>query len=212
MKKTVLISLLMILMSISAHCQNEFPYAKMLKMTDEEFLEAKFKYNKDYNQFVLAKNNGLGVTMNVLNALNGTTADIRPHKDDYRVVIQKGETGISSISVIFYDDDIYHKVATFANDSATDLLTTNTNAGKNTKLQFNYDGHSFVLTSELQEIKATTGRTSSAAKTKDESYTAYNFSIYTGIEPSSDWLTKQAVKEQKRDEKGKKKQSAMDLM
>lgn len=203
---------LFILLSLQGYSQHEFPYGKMLKMSEDELIEAKFKYNKDRNQYVLTKSNGLVATANVLNAMNGTYADMKPHKDDYKVVIQQGELNdVSSISITFYDDEVYHSILTFANDKGKDLLATN--SGKLDKLQFNYGDYAFVLDMKREGIQATTSRTNSAlVKTRDESYNIYSFSIYTGVEPFSDWLTKEALKQKKNDEKGKKKQSAADLM
>ena len=42
------------------------------------------------------------------------------------------------------------------------------------------------------------------AKTKDNSYNEYIYTIYTGVEAESEYLSKQAAKQQKRDDKGKK--------
>lgn len=49
-------------------------------------------------------------------------------------------------------------------------------------------------------------------KNVDESYNAYQFIIYTDIEPSSEYLEKKAAKQEKRDAKGKKKKSVDELM
>lgn len=209
MKK--ILSFLFVIINLAAYAQNDFPYGKMLKMSNDELIAAKFKYDKTRNQYVLTKTNGLNATSNVLSALNGTTADIRPHNNDYKVIIQRGVSDVSSIDVIFYDDETYHKIVTFANDKGKDVLSTS--SGKLNKMQFNYENYAFVLSLNIQEIKATTGRTNSAlVKTKDESYNIYTFTILTGVEPASEWHTKEALKNKKREEKGRKKQSASDLM
>ena len=208
MKKLLMI--LCLALPLAGFAQAEFPYSKMLNMTSEQLRDAKFKYDDDRNQDVLRKSNGLQATSNVLSALNGTTADIRPDVNDYQVVIQYGDEGIAFVEVTFYKDDTYHELLTFANDRGTDLLETN--SGKLDKVQFNFDQYSFVLSSETQEIKTTTGRTMAAAKTKDESYNVYRYVILTGKPASSPWLTKQAAKQEKRDAKGRKKQSVSDLM
>lgn len=209
MKKFLLVSVvLFVALSVSAQ---DFPYAKMLTMTPKELKEKKFKYDENRNQWVLKKSNGWQTASIVLSALNGATADIRPDKDDYMVVIQRGEGGVASIDVTFYDDDIWHDLLTFTHDNGQNLLETN--SGKITKYQFEYDLYSFVLQMESILITSTTGRTTSAlVKTKDESFNAYHFIILTGIEPSSPYLTKEAAKQQRREEKGRKKQSVSDLM
>ena len=210
MKKILLASFLL-LFPISAFCQTVFPYSKILRMTTEELVTAKFKYDSNKNQYVLNKGNGLQGTMNVLSALNGTTADIRPHVDDYRVIVQYGDEGVACLTVTFYNDDIYHDIMTFANDSGENLLETNSGAKR--KVQFNYDGLAFELETETKGITATTGRTNSAiAKTIDNSYNIHTYSIITGIEANSPWHQKEFKKQQKRDDKGKKKRSASELM
>lgn len=207
--KKILMTLLLAL-PLAGFAQAEFPYSKLLYMTTDQLREGKFKYDGDRNQDVLRKTNGVQVTANVLSALGGAGADIRPHVNDYQVVIQYGDEGIAFVEVTFYKDDTYHDLLTFANDRGTDLLETN--SGKLDKVQFNFDQYSFLLSRETREIKATTDRTAAQAKTFDESYNVYRYVILTGKPASSPWLTRQAAKQEKRDAKGKKKQSVSDLM
>lgn len=209
MKKFFLSGLFMCF-SLSLLAQSEFPYSKMLSMTQEELKEAKFKYDHEWNQYVLRKSNGLKVAENVLNALSGTTADIKPHEDDYTVVIQYGDEGIAKVIVKFYKDATYHDLMTFARDNGVDILETN--SGKLNKLQYNYGGYSFELNMQANIIQTTTTNTSALAKTKDESYNTYTYIIYTGKEPNSPGLRKEMEKQEKRDQKGRKKQSISDLM
>lgn len=189
--------------------QSKFPYEKILKMTDDQLLEAKFKYNDDKNQYILSKKNGLNQTAAILGALNGSAANYVPDVNDYQVTVQKGLDGVAWIEVTFYDSKIYHEILTFANDQGSNVLETS--SGKINKTQFNYGNFAFTATSTAVGQSATSaggGRVS----TKDQSYDTYNFTIFTGVEPYSKWLIKEAEKQEKRDAKGKKKQSAADLM
>ncbi len=190
--------------------QAEFPYSKLLSMTTEQLRAEKFKYDKDRNQDVLRKSNGWQMTANVLSALGGASGDIRPAENDYEVVIQYGEEGIAYVEVIFFKDATYHDLLTFAHDQGQDLLETN--SGKLDKIQFQYAGYAFELTRQLHEVKTTTDQTSAKAKTFDESYNLYRYIIRTGRPASSDWLTRQALKQEKRDAKGKKKQDVSSFM
>ena len=63
-------------------------------------------------------------------------------------------------------------------------------------------------------VSRTSARTADfkALKNVDESYNEYQFIINTGVEPWSEYLDEQAVKQAKRDAKGKKKQNIQDLM
>lgn len=187
----------------------EFPYAKMLQMTHKELLGAKFKFDDEKNQYVLTKMNGLNATVNILGAMSGTPTNYVPHVNDYQVLIQNGADQVAFIAVTFYDSELYHRILTFAADSGENLLETNS-VGTN-KTQFNYGGYAFDLS--YKRTNQSAGSVSrGAVASKDQSYNTYTFLILTGVEPASDWLTKQAQKAQKRDDKGRKKQSAADLM
>lgn len=209
MKKLVLL-LALTLGLTTAYAQEDgetsFPYGKMLKMSPDELLAAKFKYNDNKNQYVLTKLNGLNQTASILGALAGTPQNYVPHVNDYTVLIQGGETGYSFIQVTFYDSNVYDKVFEFATTSGQDLAETGSG-----NLKFYYNDYEFELTRRM------VGQSASAAKgnraiSQDQSYTVYNFVIYTGIPPYSTWHIKQAAKELKREAKGRKKQSAADLM
>lgn len=210
MKK--LLPLLVLLLGLNTTFAQEdvgdtsFPYGKMLRMTPEELLDAKFKYDNNKNQYILTKLNGLNQTASILGALAGTPQNYVPHVDDYRVLIQGGESDYSFINVTFYDGKVYDKVYEFATTSGQDLTETGTG-----NLKFTYSGYTFELTRNTVGQSASESNRRSAAS-RDQSYNVYNFIIYTGTPPCSDWHTKQAAKEQKRDVKGKKKQSVGDLM
>ena len=214
MKKLFLLTLAAIL-SISTFAQeptdestseSKFPYGKLLKMSHQELLDAKFKFDDYRNQYVLRKVNGWKIA---LTATAGTNP--MPSVNDYQVIIQEGATGVAFIEVTFYDTKIYHEILTFAKDNGKDFLETNTSAVN--KAQFNYDNYSFPLTYQTISQSATTARSGrNSANTVDQSFDTYTFTIYTGVEPVSDFLTKQYQKAEKRDARGGKKRSAAELM
>lgn len=210
MMKKLLFLLISFTITLSVFAQeDQFPYGKMLKMTHEELIKAKFKFDDEKNQYVLNKMNGLNTTASVLGALSGTPTNYVPHVNDYKVVIQNGDGGVAYIQVTFYDSEIYHKVLTFAADKGENLLETS--SGNEQKAQFNYGGYAFDLSYRtVKQAAAVASR--GVAASRDQSYDVYTFGIFTDIQPTSEWLTKQAQKEAKRDAKGKKKQSAADLM
>jgi len=142
--------------------------------------------------------------MNVLSAIGGQSADIKPHPDDYIIVMQKGKNAVSSLTVIFYKDETFHEIQTWLADNNIDVLETN--SGKLTMQKFNYEDYSIELDIEKIGVSTTTGNTAALAKSIDESYNIYTYTIYTGIPPYSKWHEKQANKKAKRDEKGKKKE------
>lgn len=204
--------MLVAMFSFAAMAQ-DFPYAKILSYDKRDFKEAKFKYDAEHNSWFLNHTRGLQATVNVLSALAGSDADIRPDMNDYRIVVAMDEKDqIASINVRFYKDETYHKLMTFARDNGSNLLDTS--SGKLSKCQFNYDIYSMVLQMKAVQVTETTARTSAVAavKTIDESYNVYDFIIYTGIEPWSPYLERQAAKQAKRDAKGKKKRNVEDLM
>lgn len=172
--------------------------------------EANFKFDTRGNRYVLRKSNGLQATANVLSALGGATADIKPSEDDYVITIQYGDAGIAFINVLFYKPTTYHEILTFAMDSGDDILETNSSMLN--KIQYNYNVYSFELNRKLVGVSSTTGKTSSLVKTKDESYDVYNYTIYTGIEANSELIRKEKQKQAKRDAKGKKQKDVSTFM
>ena len=188
------------------------PYAKFLGYTKADFEQANFKYNENYNSWILRKNHGLQATANVLSALRGTTADIKPDSRDYCITVQMGDNDlISYIDVLFYDDNTYHKIMTFVQDNAKDILETN--SGNKILNQCVYNDYNLQLQMERVGVTATSGRTNTAlVKSKDESYNVYHFTIYTGIEATSKKISKANAKKEKAAKKGKKASSVEDLM
>ncbi len=201
MKKLTL--LVLILASLATFAQNDFPYGKLLKYTTTNFKEAKFNYDSYYNQWTLTKRNGWNVAGNVLSALADEAADIRPAENDYTIVAQLGENNqIAWIQVVFYQTSTYHDILTFAADRGSNNLETN--SGQMTKTQFNYGDYAFSIIRYQHEVKTTSTNTYAVAKTTDNSYNEYEYTIFTGINAESDYLKKQAERQAKRDAKGKK--------
>lgn len=187
----------------------EFPYGKMLKMTHDELMTAKFRYDNNKNQYVLTKLNGLNTAVSVLDVFAGIPTNYKPNVNDYQVVIQKGENQVSSVLVTFYDSELYHRILTFAADNGENMLETNSVSLN--KVQFSYIGYSFDL-SYIRKNQSESIAYRGIAAHNDQSYNIYTFLIMTGVEPASEWHTKQAKKAKKRDDKGRKKQSAFDLL
>ncbi|MCD8265109.1 MAG: hypothetical protein LUD02_13960 [Tannerellaceae bacterium] len=181
----------------------QLPYSKLLSLTPDELTEGNFKYNKDRNQYVLKKSNGLNNTANVLNALGGQTADIKPHPDDYVITRQEGENEPAYLSVTFYKDDTFHEIEAWIASNDIDFIETN--SGKVIIQRFNYEDYLVELIIEKVGVVAATRNTAAAAKAFDESYNIYTYNISTGVAPHSKWHAKQQGKKEKRDEKGKKK-------
>lgn len=201
MKK--ILSALLLLFIVSTAMKAQLPYSKLLSLNEEQLEEGHFKYDKNKNQYVLKKSNALNNVANVLNAVNGTTADMKPDADDYIIVRQQGETAVSSLTVIFYKDVTFHDIQTWLVDNNVEVLETN--SGKLIIQKCNVDDYAVELSIEKVEVKTVTGRTNALAKAIDESYNVYTYTIYTGIPPFSKWHDKQAAKKAKADAKGKKK-------
>lgn len=141
--------------------------------------------------------------MNVLSAIGGQSADIKPHPDDYIIVMQKGKNAVSSLTVIFYKNETFHEIQTWLADNNIDVLETN--SGKLTMQKFNYEDYSIELDIEKIGVSTTTGNTAALAKSIDESYNIYTYTIYTGIPPYSKWHEKQANKKPREMKREKRK-------
>lgn len=201
LKKVTGLCVFLALISVSVFAQ--LPYSKILDLTNDELKEKKFKFNSNRNLYSLSKKNGLNNVSNILSAVNGNSADVRPHVEDYIISLQKGaDNANSSLSVVFYSDDAYHTISTWLAENNLDVIRTS--SGKLTIEKFNYEGLSVELTTELVEIKTVTKNTFAAAKSVDESYNVYTYTIFTGVEPQSKWHTKEAEKRAKKKLKGGK--------
>lgn len=186
----------------------QLPYSKVLNYTENDFKENNFKYDKNKNQYILNKSNSLNNVSNIVSAINGHDADMRPHEEDYRVIVQNGEDGISSVAVIFYKDDKFHDLQNWLIDN--NINYSETTSGKKSIQKFAYNDIYVDIIIESVSVTTTSANTRAAAKSFDDSYNVYTYMLSTGIEPSSKWHTKQAKKKKKQEEKGAK-QSIDDL-
>lgn len=196
----------------------EFPYSKVMFATKKELAAQKFKYNDYYNQMQLQHTN-------TLIAILGVMSDIyTPATSDYRIVVQYGANDmISSVTVTFFDKDIYEHILMFASDKDCDVKEITNGTGKTYK--FNYGGYNFSLNYEtvVQEVantstSSTTNNSPSNTKSKTYSYSRtdshqitydqFVYTIDTGTEAQSEYLQKQASKAAKRALKGKKSKSS----
>ena len=211
MKKVVLFCLL-VCVTFMANAQ-DLPYSKYINYTKQEFKDNRFKYDKYTNTWALRKTSKLNATLNVLSILVDAEEEVRPDVNDYYIVVQLGkESKVSYVMVEFYNDDTYHKLLTFLKENGNNIIETS--SGNIVKYQATYKEYALELNNEHHNITRTSARTIDykTVKNVDESYNEYEFIIRTGIEPSSDYLDKQAAKQAKRDAKGKKKKSVDELM
>ena len=211
MKKLFLFGL-MLCLAFAANAQ-DVPYSKYLGYSKKEFKENKFKFDDYTNTWSLRKSNGLRVTVNILAIIADAQEDVRPAKDDYTIMIQMGKDGeASSVRVVFYNDETYHKLLTFLKDNGANFLETS--SGKLVKHQANHGSYALELNMEQHNISRTSARTidHKTVKNVDESYNEYEFMILTAVEPWSEYMEEQAAKQARRDAKGKKKQKVDDLM
>ena len=206
--KKLFIVILLCLFCIPISAQTTFPYSKFLSYTDEQLAEARFKYDNNKNQWVLAK--GFTPDKTEAKRLAKLFPNQTPSEDNYRITIQNGANGVAFIDVLFYKDATFHELLTFAKEYGKNLQETNLLGQQ--KYQFDFEDFSIELSACTQEVKATTHNNTTITKTQDTSYNIYNYKIRTGIEPTSPWLTKQRTKQEKRDSKGKKKQSISNYM
>ena len=191
----------------------ECPYSKYLNFSKNEFKENHFKYDEETNTWSIRKANGLNTTLNVLAIFADAIEEIRPARNDYKIVVQLGkESKASYVKVLCYNDETYHKLLTFMKDNGQNVVETS--SGKIVKHQAFYNSYALELKMEQHNISRTSARTADrkTVKNVDESYNEYEFTIMTDVEPWSEYLEKQAAKKAKRDAKGKKKQSVDELM
>lgn len=207
MKKLFLVILLS-LYCIPISAQTSFPYSRFLSCTDDQLAEARFKYDNKKNQWILSK----GSTPDKTNVKRFALIfpGQKPEENNYRIIIQKGAEGTAFVDVLFYKDATFHELLSFAREHGENLIETSLPGQQ--KYRFNFGEFSIELSACSQEIKVTTHNNEAIAQTQDVSYNIYNYTIYTGIEPSSPWHSQQRARQEKRDAKGKKKQSISDYM
>lgn len=124
--------LFLLLLIVPTFCFAQLPYSKMLSYDEKQLKEKKFKYDKDKNQFVLNKSNGVNNVSNVLSTINGSNADVRPHSEDYKIIIQYGESGVSSLQAIFYDDNAFMNLENWLTENNINFIESTTEKKINT--------------------------------------------------------------------------------
>ena len=183
----------------------DFPYSKYLTYSKADFRESQFKYDDYTNSWAIKRVNGLMVTVNILAILVDGSEDVRPASSDYKILVQLGDDdAVSYVQVIFYNDDIFHRLLTFLKTNGEGFVDTS--SGKLLKYQAYYNGYYLELNMDQHIISRTSSRTvdSRTVKNVDESYNEYTFFIETGVEAKSRYLDKMAAKKAKRAAKGKK--------
>ena len=208
MKKLLL--LLTIMCVVVTATAEEIPYSKLLKTSESDLKEHKFKYNSKYNRHVLTKTNTLNTIGAFASALNGASADIKPHVDDYQIIVQNGKTKVSSVSMLFYSDNTYDGILSWFVDNG--MQYTEKNLGKKSIKTIKTIDLTINIITEIVGQSTTVGSTSALAKTFDDSYFVYYYEILTDELPHSKWHIKARQKERERDAKGKKQNNALDLM
>lgn len=202
-KRLKFLSTFFILTLVSVNNFAQLPYSKILDLSEPELKERKFKYDSKKNQFVLTKSNKTNKTINILSAVGGATADMRPHKEDYKLTIQKGVRGATAyLSVIFHDDEAYHNIQTWITENGIEPIESR--SGKLELQRFEYDGYHIELAVETVSVQTVTRNTNAAAKSFDESYNIYTYTIDTGVPPASEWHAKERKKKEKKQLKGDK--------
>lgn len=209
--KKLLIAFICLWCATAATAQN-IPYGKILNYKKSDLRQERYKYDSELNTWRLAKHNGLQATANVLSAVAGSTADIRPDKRDYEITVQMtAEDEIAWVKVVFHNEETLHKLLTFIADHGVNTLETH--AGNTTKTQCEAEGYALELIQVNHNRQTVTSTlTHHKAKVLDDSYNTYTYTIYTGKEPWSEKIAKEQLKQLKRDSKGKKKRDVSDLM
>ncbi len=204
MKKTILIISFAFLCTISSNAQ--LPYSKMIGLSYEQLIEKNFKFDKKKNQYVLTKNDGLNTTLNVLTALSGQAATYQPSNKDYKIVLQYGQNdSLSSLTALFYSDDTFNEIQTWLAEN--NIQSISSGSGKVSIQRFSFDSFSIELRSEavIQSAGQTTAnRYAANSNSIDKSYTVYTYTIFTGVAPQSEFLTKAQLKKDANKAKGKK--------
>lgn len=205
MKKSISVLIFALVAIITVNAQ--LPYSKLMELTPEELIGKNFKFNEKKNQYVLTKTDALTMTANVLGALSGSATTYQPSAKDYKITIQYGiDNLVSSLSNEFYSDDTFNEIQTWLAEN--NIQTTNSASGKISITKFLYDSLNVELKSQavIQSQGSTTVNRYSGVNSNsiDKSYTAYTYTIETGIPPYSEWHLKEQKKKEKRKAQGKK--------
>jgi hypothetical protein len=204
MKTTISTFAFLIIFTLSVFAQ--LPYSKMMGLPFEQLIEKNFKFDKKKNQYVLTKTDGLNATIGVLTALSGQAAAYQPSKKDYTIILQYGQNdSLSSLTAIFYSDDTYNEIQTWLAEN--NIQPISSGSGKVSIQKFSYDSLNIELRSQavIQSAGQTTvSRYAANSNSIDKSFTTYTYTIYTGVEPFSEWHAKQQAKKDANKAKGKK--------
>jgi hypothetical protein len=186
--------------SISA----QLPYSKMMGLSAKELIEKNFKFDKKKNQYVLTKTDGLNTAANIFKALSGQAVTYQPSKKDYKIILQYGQLdSLSSLTVIFYSDETFNEIESWIAEN--NIQTISSAAGKESIQKFTYNGLNVELRTRAviqSEGSATRSRYSGYSNSIDKSYTVYTYTIYTGVAPQSEFLTKEQSKKAKGGKEG----------
>lgn len=197
------------IIAVSAFAQ-EFPYSKIINATPAQLEEQGFLYYKNSNSYTIDREKGISVLASI--AVGTTMHD----KQDYHIDVQMGENSEkASVTVTFYDKDIYETILKFAAENGENVMDYNT--GKGERKSFTALGYFFTIERKVIEVKDTetvTGTnkqgnvSTSKSTTKDRSYDSFIYTINTGVQPASPKIDKQNAKEARRQAKGKKSGSS----
>jgi len=177
----------------------------MMNLTNEQLVEKGFKYVEKKNQYVLSKTDAGNLTLGILAAASGAATTYSPSKKDYKIILQNGQEGLSSLTAIFYSDDTFNEIQTWLAEN--NVPSINSASGKISIIKFNYDSlHVEIRTEAIIQSSgsATQSRYSTSSNSIDKSYTVYTYTIETGIPPFSAWHTKEQKKREVNAAKGKK--------
>lgn len=205
MKKLLL--LLLLLVPVAASPQAEFPFSKMLAMSDADFQKAGFKFKANRNQYILKESTPYALSL-FFTMISGVS-DNTPGADEYNIEVQYGLEGISSIKINFYNDDTYHDILEFATENGENYIETN--SGNMVRSRYDYDGCSFTLTRSIQEGTRTENQWDTPL-VYTNTYNRYDYIISTGIEPWSNWHKRQEAREQRREKRNARKERVSDFM
>jgi len=203
MRKILLLLTVVLCFTVTINAQ--LPYSKMMNLTKDQLVEKGFKYVANKNQYVLTKTDAGNVTLGVLGALSGAATTYAPSKKDYKIILQYGQDGLSSLTAIFYSDDTFNGIQTWLAEN--NIQSVSSASGKISIIKFNYDSlHVELRTSAIIQSSGSTSRSrySTTSNSYDNSYTVYTYNIETGIPPYSEWHTKAQKKRDADAAKGKK--------
>ena len=145
-----------------------------MNLTNEQLVEKGFKYIEKKNQYILSKTNAGNLTLGILAAASGATTTYAPSKKDYKIILQNGQEGLSSLTVIFYSDDTFNEIQTWLAEN--NIQSISSASGKISIIKFNYDSLHVELRTEAiiqSSGSSTQSKYSTYSNSIDNSYTVY---------------------------------------